>query len=298
MSTMSGRSMRIGQCLSLAVALYAFAACSDDSGGGGTGGGSGGTNPQGQGGTNPQGQGGTNPQGQGGTNPQGQGGTNPQGQGGTNPQGQGGTEPHGTAGESGSAGAAGDAGAAGAAGASSTCTTESGYECPPCDEGYVHVDCGGKHCICETVDGRLKSGYEALLACGLDEPCPVSTQQSDVVLRSWENGECLLEALRDRTPGKYQLARRGGIDGIEYSDIVIILDGSDEVVVSDMQTGGLAAGNLRRQYISGACTLKSTEELDACVAAGTDPDDDGICADLSDWTETCEVLQDPQCPSE
>jgi hypothetical protein len=193
---------------------------------------------------------------------------------------------------------AGSAGEAGAAGAPSSCTTESGYECPPCEEGDVHVDCGGRHCVCEAENGVLKAEYEALLACALDEPCPVSTQQSDIRLNTWENGECLLEALRDRTPGRYRLSKSGGDAGYVYNETILILDGSDEMIVFDMQTSGLVVGNLRRQHIPASCTLKSTEELDACVAAGTDPDDDGICAATSDWTENCELLQNPECPSE
>jgi hypothetical protein len=137
-----------------------------------------------------------------------------------------------------------------------------------------------------------------MLACDLDEPCPVSTQHSDIRLNTWENGECLLEALRDRTPGRYRLSTSGGDAGHVYNETLLILDGSDEMIVFDMQTSGLLAGNLRRQYIPGSCTLKSFDELDACVAAGTDPGDEGICSGIFEWTENCELLQNPECPAE
>ena len=129
----------------------------------------------------------------------------------------------------------------------------------------------------------------------------MSTQESDILLNKWENGECLLEALRDRTPGRYQLSARGGDAGRTYSDIIIILDGSDEAIFFDRHATGLIAGNLSRAYLPAACTLKSFEELDDCVTAGTDVSgvsDDGICATTLAWTENCEVLQNPECPSE
>ena len=305
--------MTMGRWLGVAgtlVLLQAFGACGSES-----------SEPpaEGQGGTDPQGQGGTNPKGQGGTNPQGQGGPDPQGQGGTDPdppgttgQGQGGTAPQaqgGSAGDTGLAGAggqpdvAGAAGEGGAAGAAGACTTETGYECPACDEGYVHVECGGQHCVCEPEDGILKQELAAMLACDLDEPCPVSTQDSDIRWNSWENGECLLEALRDRTPGRFRLSASGGDAGYVYDDLTIILDGSDQVSVVEMQTSGTLSGNLTRWYLPATCTLKSYEELDDCVNAGTDVaglmfGQSEICTSWGDWAENCEVHQDLECPGE
>ena len=313
MSTMTGRSMWLGQCFGVAIALYAFVACGDDPNGGGTDGGNGGTDPQGQGGTNPQGQGGTNPQGQGGTDPQGQGGTNPQGQGGTNPQGQGGTNPQGqggtnpqgqggTAGEAGSAGAAGDGGAAGAAGHHAGACED---ECAPCDtEDYVVVECDPR-CVCEFDSDYPKHQHEQLLACDLDEPCPASTQTSNPGYFDWEDGACLLAALRDRTPGKYRLSTRFADLGTIDHDYTFFLDGTEKVLVLDVNTTGIISGNVTRNYLPVmSCTLKSDDVLDDCVAAGTDGlpvtsgGDDAICAHPADWLEDCEPVTNPECPAE
>jgi len=248
------------------------------------------------------GTGGTDPTGTGGTDAKGTGGTDPTGQGGTHPTGQGGTA--GDEGTTGSAGAGGQpsfAGAAGSGGAAGSC----GDDCEPCQDDYVHTECEGDRCVCEVANNPWKQEYQELLACDLDEPCPPSTQYSDPGTFRWEGSACLLTALRDRTPGKYRFSDTFADAGSQTSDAVFLLNGSDEILVLNVDTSGLVTGNLTRNYWPVlSCTLKSYDELDACVAAGSNwaPTTTGgeqpICRHSSDWFQDCEPVENPECPAE
>lgn len=298
-------AMVMGRAFGLLVAAYALTACgdtdkngSDSDGTGGTGGL--GTGGLGAGGTEPQGQGGTELQGQGGTVPQGQGGATSQGQGGTDPQGQGGTV--GEAGSSATGGSAGFAGApaGGAGGAPPSCDGQ----CEPCAEGYVLVECG-ERCVCEPADDPLKPTYDDLLACDLDDPCPPSVRHTDPGSSTWTQGACLLAAFRDRTPGIYQHMTTLADLGTYTTNYTFLIGDDDEVLMLRKTENGLASGNLDRTYFPvWSCTLKSYDDLDACVAAGTDvsPSTTGggtaVCDATEDWFETCETVENPACPGE
>ena len=277
--------------------LCSFTACGGNSAknenetdnGGAVGTGTGGTAPQGQGGTDPQGQGGTGPQG---TTSPGQGGTVPQG---TTAQGQG------TASATGSSATASGSGGASSTGASSTGAGGASAcedQCYPCAEGQVIVECHDQRCVCEAIDNPDKAVHADLLACDLDEPCPPSVKFTEPGRATWEGGTCLLEALRDRTPGVYHHEDAEVEDGYWSTDYAFLVGGGDEVLVLritfDRTTG------VRAYLPVSSCTLKSYDALDACVTAGTDVNGDttGICETIYQWFDACEEANDPMCPAE
>ncbi|HEY6723855.1 MAG TPA: hypothetical protein VI197_07475 [Polyangiaceae bacterium] len=300
----------VGRGFGIFVVLYAVTACGDtdknnNSGSAGVGGtagfGAGGTDPQGQGGTTSQGQGGTDPQGQGGTTSHGQGGTTTQGAGGTEPQGQGGTLV-GEAGASATGGYAGSAGDpwGGAAGATALCDER----CEPCTEGNVHIDCRDR-CLCENPNDPNKPDYDAMQECNFDAPCKASSIERDPGSAIWREGECLLTAFRDRTRGRYLHVTTTADLGTYTTGYWFLLGGDDNVLMLRATDSGNASGNLDRSYLPvWSCTLKSYEQLDACVAAGTDISTSttgggaAICDATEDWFESCETVTNPVCPGE
>ena len=304
MKAVTGRSVWMGQCLGLAVALYAAVACGNSSQADVEplpDGGDGGTQSQGQGGTVPNGGGGNGPDATTGTVPNGQGGS-VGGHGGTEPTPQGGSA--GDAGGPGTAGAdpgPGLAGAAGNGGAGGDNFDCDGF-CQPCREGYAHVDCESA-CICESV-AHPRPEHQALLACDFDEPCPDSVLLGNPGSVSWQDGECLLTALRDRTPGRYRFSSILSDLGSVATDMTLLVSG-DEVLVLPVSTSSSGEGALERTYLPvQSCTLRSPETLEDCVAAGTDPGvttgggGEAVCDEITDWVRDCVEVENPECPSE
>jgi hypothetical protein len=123
--------------------------------------------------------------------------------------------------------------------------------------------------------------------------------------RSWDNGECLLSALRDRTPGRYTHSSTVSDIGGATVEYTLLLDGSDDVIVSAVSTSW-GSGTQVRYDKTQRCTLVSYELLDDCLAIGTEvsptttgggPSLDEACAMLGDWITGCEEV-DASCPTE
>jgi hypothetical protein len=146
---------------------------------------------------------------------------------------------------------------------------------------------------------------EGLLACDFEEPCPPSVRYDDPGSATWDNGACMLTAFRDRTRGRFQHQTTLADIGSYITDYTFLVGGDDEVLILRTTTNALAPGNLVRTYYPvWSCTLKSYAELDNCVAAGTDVSPSttgggqGLCTGTEDWFESCETLENPECPSE
>lgn len=300
----------MGRTLGLLAMLSALTACgssenngkngsASDGDGGSAAFGAGGTEPEGQGGTDPQGHGGTDSQGLGGTE-QGQGGTMSDVKGDTDPPGPGGTTGEAGSAGAGAAGSAGDGAGGGAAGATAACEDQ----CEPCTEGRVLAGCDG-HCICEAADEPLKPTYDDLLACNLDQPCPPSERHNLPGSSTWREGACLLTAFRDRTPGMYQHITTLADISIVTTRYTFLLGGDDNVLLLRTTEVGSPSGNLERTYLPvWSCTLRSYDDLDDCVAAGTDVSPSttggaaGVCELSQHWFETCETAAAPVCPGQ
>jgi len=286
----------LGRCVGAAVCLQVLQLCvacgsderRDSDGSGGTSG-SGGTDPQGQGGTDPQGQGGTDPQGQGGTEPNGQGGS------------AGEASPGGAGGDPGVAGGAGDAGAGGAP---SPCDDGGEAECAPCRGSLVHVECD-ERCLCEPANHPLKPVYDDLLACDLDEPCPLSLRYDDPGSATWSGGGCLLTAFRDQLVGKYHHTTTVADIGEYTTEYTFLVGQGGRALVLRTTTSGPASGNFERTYFPvWSCGFRSYEALDTCLGAGTNvsPSTTGggaaICDTTAEWFDDCVVVENPECPGE
>jgi hypothetical protein len=86
---------------------------------------------------------------------------------------------------------------------------------------------------------------------------------------------------------------------------VLVVDGSNQVLVLPTTQSALAVGNVRRAHFPvERCTLKSYEELEACLAAGTEvpvtttggAPAEAVCDSLDDWVEDCEGVDEVACP--
>lgn len=273
------------------VALHVLVACGLTDQADPPGSGSGGTESQGQGGTESQGQGGTLSQGQGSTGFDGPG---------THPSEPGDFFPDSDGNMAVDAGVPGAGGTAGAGGAGA-CEDR----CAQCREGYVLAACDSA-CICESEYVSVKEDHQDLLACDFAEPCPESVLNRYPGSASWEGGECLLSALRDRTPGRYRFRSTFSDIGSQTSEYTLLVTGSDQVIVLESSMSGLVGQNLERQYLeTRSCTLQDYDTLDACVAAGTDlgatttgGDGGAVCADAADWVRDCDGVRNLACPGE
>ena len=176
-------------------------------------------------------------------------------------------------------------------------------DCRPCDADYVRSDCSFD-CVCSVPNDPYQADYEALAACEAVEPCPESWVRGNMYGFTWTGGDCLLSHLRDRAPGRYLASYGFGEGGGGQSDYILLLNGSDEVTVLDVEWafGTLNLGNSTLSYAaSRRCTLKAAEQFEACLTAGTElngfqfPTDE-MCEQLMDWVEACEPVSNTECP--
>lgn len=193
-----------------------------------------------------------------------------------------------------------DAGASGA-GNQAECATG----CYPCNAGYEMVDCDS--CLCERpadeVDD-LKRAYSDALACKGDAPCPTS-HYGAFPTPNWNGGECLLSALRDRTPGSYEYTMSLGDAGGTTNYFQLLVHGDDSVTIAGR--GDYQLGNLQRDYFpTQRCQLRSYEFFEDCLTIGTDinptttgegPTTETVCEMPSEWYTECEPAA-PVCPGE
>jgi hypothetical protein len=201
----------------------------------------------------------------------------------------------------GSAGEAGG-GANNQAGAPSELSCAS--DCDACPDGFELVACK-QSCVCESTNAAAKADNELLLECSLEDPCPVATLiQHEIPGTSvWEDSECLLSALRDRTPGRYTYSstRSTVFDmtprTVEYT---LVLDGSVNMLVSAVITS-ISANTQVRYDRTQRCTLASSEILEECLQIEAEGSDlstfSEACKMLGDWITGCEEAQ-ASCPSQ
>ena len=162
----------------------------------------------------------------------------------------------------------------------------------------MHVECD-ERCVCEPAHEPLKPPHDELLACDLDEPCPPSVLREDPGSALWTGGACLLTAFRDRSPGKYHYSTTVEDIGTFTTDYTILVGEGGRVIVIRTTTSGPDAGNLQRTYFPvWSCSFQNFEVLDACLAAGTNVSDPGVCDSFEDWFDDCDVVENPACPSE
>jgi hypothetical protein len=119
-------------------------------------------------------------------------------------------------------------------------------------------------------------------------------------MATWTDGICMLTAFRDRTPGRYHHTTILAQTGNYITDYTFLLGGNDEVLILRTTTNALAPGNAVLTYLPvWSCTLSSYEQLDACIAAGTDASGgQTICDGTEDWFDTCETAENPRCPGQ
>lgn len=109
------------------------------------------------------------------------------------------------------------------------------------------------------------SAYDTLLGCSIDEPCqPVRDDSAECPLLTVDNLECLVQHLRDRTPGRYRYASSScssiGTAGT-YSVIIVHDDGrATSASCNSGFMGDITCGEMTR------CSLPTAETLDACLA--------------------------------
>lgn len=177
-------------------------------------------------------------------------------------------------------------------------------ECDACPNGFELVKCQ-QDCVCESTDSAAKTDHELLLECAVDEPCPDSVVSQDPGSTTWDNGDCLLSALRDRTPGRYTHSSTISDIGGTTVEYTLLLDGSDDLIVSAVSTSW-GPGTRVRYDKTQRCSLVSYELLDDCLATGTDlsptttgggPSLDEACTMLGDWTLECEEIE-ASCPAD
>lgn len=224
-------------------------------------------------------------------------------QGGDQNAGAGGSDP-GSGGNDG-AGTSGSAQGGGSLGTGGAPELVCNVECAPCDAGYELVECGLATCICTSTDDPYRDGHLALSLCSLDEPCPDSIVDRNPGTDYWSNGECLLTALRDRTPGRYRFSSLDRDLGGTAIHHLLLIDGTSQVTVLTTHELTLGLGTTTRTYDPvQRCTLASHEALEACIAIGTELQDDatpGIapdpaCETLEDWVGTCQSNAGSECP--
>jgi len=212
------------------------------------------------------------------------------------------TTSQGQGGASGQSSSTSSGGSAGACEADADCVDDCPAACVDyCSvflTGFVVAECGSS-CVCEIANDPYKPVYEAMAACELEEPCPPSVQHWGAGPFTWHDGACLLTALRDRTPGAYHHSRTLADESSTTFDYTFLLGGNDEVLVLT-KTGVDNFDNIRREYEPvWSCTLKSRDELEACVAAGTEERNGvSICRETQDWLEACQSIENPTCPGE
>ncbi|MEO1273128.1 MAG: hypothetical protein AAFX99_34005, partial [Myxococcota bacterium] len=141
--------------------------------------------------------------------------------------------------------------------------------------------------------------YLALALCEVDTPCPPSTISIVESSESWSDGECLLQALRDRTPGRYVHSLSNfDIGGFEKYAVAVVTD-SGEVLRSGYDDAVFSV--IDRSYVgSQRCTLQSPDYFAACLDAGamlsgTSNGTAGrVCDNIEEWFVTCEAVE-PTC---
>jgi hypothetical protein len=202
----------------------------------------------------------------------------------------------------GTASSASTTGAAGATGCEETCQS--------CGEGWELVDCE-QRCICERPDDtaqQLKEAYLEVAACEVDAPCPTSWFQADPGLAYWQNGECLLAALRDRTVGRYKYVATYSDIGSSQNELLLLVSADGTVLLSgaNEETGSVVHRSYRPTE---RCTLKGYQYFEDCLAAGTEisPTTSGgagagsgpamTCEHPGGWYSDCEAAE-PMCPNE
>jgi hypothetical protein len=116
------------------------------------------------------------------------------------------------------------------------------------------------------------------------------------VSSTWDDGACLLEALRDRTRGRFHHTSTEVEDGVFTTNYTFLLGSDDKVLM--LRTYFDGSVSVRDYLPVWSCTLKSYDALDACVAAGTDPSGSNVCDTTEDWFEACEAIENPECPRE
>lgn len=177
-------------------------------------------------------------------------------------------------------------------------------ECTACEDGFELLECESD-CVCESTDAQAKADHALLLECVVDEPCAESNVSQDPGSTYWNNGDCLLSALRDRTPGRYMHTSTISDIGGTMVSYTLLLDGSDEVIVSPVSTSWGPGTEIRYDRTQ-RCALVSYEVLDDCLATGTDvsltttgggPSLDEACAMLGDWITGCEDVE-ASCPAD
>jgi hypothetical protein len=172
-----------------------------------------------------------------------------------------------------------------------------------CEEGYTLTD--AEKMICEPADTSHHDAQEQLLACEVDEPCAPSSLENGVGTYAWEGGDCLLKALRDRTPGRYAHRNKQSDIGVWITDYHLIVESEGSLQVAKSSTIIDSRTTMSYDPVQ-RCQLKSEADLNDCVDAGTDIGEQSttggdenalpICDAVSDWYTDCEDVQAIECP--
>lgn len=112
---------------------------------------------------------------------------------------------------------------------------------------------------------------ELLNACEAEEPCPPSSAQLiEGFTRTFdaERAACLLRALRDRTPGRYQHevgdTNTATSRGTAHT---VVLTGGDEAMYASVSHSSSYDGRSDNSAYGAPCRLKPRSYFDACLAA-------------------------------
>ncbi len=135
----------------------------------------------------------------------------------------------------------------------------------------------------ESTGGSAGGGGVLLEECDVPEPCPVASSRAGELNLppSEESIRCILQAFRDRTPGRYTRSVDLGAGAIETHYVI-----DDEgTIVSQNAAGGVIS----------ACAPRSDAEYDEClVSGGTGTDFVDACGDFA-WVSECSQVS-YQCP--
>lgn len=145
-------------------------------------------------------------------------------------------------------------------------------------------------CLCADDDCPWQQDALTLDACGMEQPCGERVQH-DLGEPLDDYMTCVMESLRDRTPGYYDLHVEGNWWG-EFTRIYA--SGDDQVQMLFRLESDQCMHPLYGTWKSNElCTLEAPEFFDACLAGSVQQLDD--CLFNEDWFSDC-VPAEPICP--
>ncbi len=144
--------------------------------------------------------------------------------------------------------------------------------------------CGGDVCPRE-------EGFLTLEACGVSSPCgEVVDQEYGEAFGAYT--QCVFEALRDRTPGRFALNLS---DALFYDRTIVYADGSGQVQVLDRGLPDTCSSlTLDTWGPARSCTLQPPQFFDDCLAASPLAQSTS-CSFSRTWFTDCQDVA-PVCP--